>query len=133
MTAVSLSTALASRLVKRSFFLTQLERRGIRLAGGPQVYLGATIRMSEVLRPSDHPRAAPEEACRAMMREGVALDERQVLEAALRTFERTGADFIPVTRQGGDGVADLVGAVFQTDALRAYAKALAATAEEEHS
>jgi CIC family chloride channel protein len=68
-----------------------------------------------------------------MMREGVALDERQVLEAALRTFERTGADFIPVTRQGGDGVADLVGAVFQTDALRAYAKALAATAEEEHS
>ncbi|WP_436405732.1 chloride channel protein [Albidovulum sp.] len=133
MTAVSLSTALASRLVKRSFFLTQLERRGIRLAGGPQVYLGATIRMSEVLRPSDHPRAAPEEACRAMMREGVALDERQVLEAALRTFERTGADFIPVTRQGADGVADLVGAVFQTDALRAYAKALAATAEEEHS
>jgi CIC family chloride channel protein len=34
MVAVSLSTALASRLVDRSFFLTQLERRGIHLPPG---------------------------------------------------------------------------------------------------
>merc|ERR1711969_356336 len=35
MVAVSLSTALASRLVDRSFFLTQLHRRNIHLAAGP--------------------------------------------------------------------------------------------------
>ena len=41
--AVSGSTALASRLVRRSFFITQLERRGIRLAEGPQGYLLSLI------------------------------------------------------------------------------------------
>ena len=134
MTAVSLSTALASRLVDRSFFLTQLERRGIHLAAGPQAYLGETIRLATILRPMDHRRAAPEEACREMIAGGTVLGETQMLETALRTFERTGADFIPVTRPGTDGgEPDLVGAVFLTDALRAYARALAETAAEEHS
>jgi CIC family chloride channel protein len=45
MVAVSLSTALASRLVHRSFFLTQLERRNIHLAAGPQAYLLAMFRV----------------------------------------------------------------------------------------
>ncbi len=133
MTAVSLSTALASRIVDRSFFLTQLERRGVHLAAGPQAYLGETIRLSDILRPMTHRRAASEAACRDMIEEGTVLGETQMLETALRTFERTGADFIPVTRQGADGMAELVGAVFQTDALRAYARALAETAAEEHS
>jgi CIC family chloride channel protein len=133
MTAVSLSTALASRLVDRSFFLTQLERRGICLAAGPQAYLGSTIRLSDILRPMDHPRAAPEAACRALIEEDRFLGEAQVLETALRLFETTGADFIPVTRQDAAGMPVLVGAVFQTDALRAYSRALAETAAEEHS
>jgi CIC family chloride channel protein len=45
MVAVSMSTALASRLVDRSFFLTQLERRNIHLAAGPQAYLLAMFRV----------------------------------------------------------------------------------------
>lgn len=134
MTAVSLSTALASRLVDHSFFLTQLERRGIHLAAGPQAYLGETIRLGSILRPPDHPRPAPEDACRALIEEGVVLGAGQTLEAALRLFERTGAEFIPVTQPAGSGgEAVLVGAVFQTDALKAYARALADAAAEEHS
>jgi CIC family chloride channel protein len=135
MTAVSLSTALASRLVDRSFFLTQLERRGVHLAAGPQAYLGETIRLSEILRPMNHRRAAPEDRCREMIEEGFVLGERQTLEAALRLFEKTGADFIPIRAQeaGPDGETILQGAVFQTDALRAYTKALSDTAAEEHS
>lgn len=133
MTAVSLSTALASRLVDRSFFLTQLERRGIHLAAGPQAYLAETIRLSAILRPLGHPRAAPEEALRALMGEDLVLGEAQVLETALRRFEATGAEFIPVVRMDPHGTPELVGAVFQTDALRAYARALAETAAEEHS
>lgn len=132
MTAVSISTALASRLVERSFFLTQLARRGIQLAAGPQVYLGTTIRLAEILRSMEHPAAAPEDACRAMMERGLVLGEVQVLETALRLFEETGADFIPVTRPGDGGAPVLAGAVFQTDVLRAYARALAETAAEEH-
>ena len=134
MTAVSLSTALASRLVDRSFFLTQLERRGVHLAAGPQAYLGETIRLSAILRPADHRRAAPEATCREMIGEGTMLGETQTLETALRTFETTGADFIPVIRRRpGEDEPELLGAVFQTDALRAYARALADIAAEEHS
>lgn len=134
MTAVSLSTALASRLVERSFFLALLERRGIHLAAGPQAYLAETIRLSSILRPMGHRRGADPKACEELMREGTVLDERQTLETALRLFERSGADFIPVTRRGpGQDQPELVGAVFQTDALRAYARALAETAAEEHS
>ena len=54
MVAVSISTALASRLVDRSFFLTQLERRNIHLAAGPQAYLLAMFRVGLVMRPMDH-------------------------------------------------------------------------------
>ena len=49
MVSVSLSTAVASRLVHRSYFLTQLERRGIHLAAGPQAYLLAMFRVSTLL------------------------------------------------------------------------------------
>lgn len=134
MTAVSLSTAIASRLVDRSFFLTQLERRGIHLAAGPQAYLAETIRLSSLLRPMDHLRAASEVTCRELINAGTMLGENQTLETALRIFEASGVDFIPVIgRPHGEGEPELLGAVFQTDALKAYAKALADTAAEEHS
>ncbi|MDW4550421.1 chloride channel protein [Defluviimonas sp. D31] len=134
MTAVSLSTALASRLVARSFFLTQLERRGVHLAAGPQAYLAETIRLGTILRPVDHVRAAPEAACRDLIGQGVVLGATQTLEAALRLFEKTGADFVPITKPDAEtGEPVLLGAVFQTDALKAYAAALAETAAEEHS
>ena len=51
MVAVSISTALGAQLVHRSYFLTQLERRGVRLAAGPQAYLLAMFRARDVMRP----------------------------------------------------------------------------------
>ena len=62
MVAVSLSTALASRMVHRSFFLTQLERRGVRLAAGPQAYLLSRFRVRQVMRAPSDSRAADEAA-----------------------------------------------------------------------
>jgi CIC family chloride channel protein len=56
------------------------------------------------------------------------------LERAMPIFERTGLDIIPVvTLAPGDAPPALEGALFQVDALKAYNRALAATAEEEHS
>ena len=128
MVAVSLSTALASRLVDRSFFLTQLERRGVHLAAGPQAYLLAMFRVGRVMRPLGHADAAPDEACERLVAEGMALRERDTLERAMPLFEQAGP-FVPVV--GPDGA--LKGALFQIDALMAYNRALAATAAEEHS
>ena len=59
MVAVSISTAVAYKLIDRSFFLTQLARRNIRLAAGPQAYLLAMFRVARVMRRPDDPKAAP--------------------------------------------------------------------------
>ena len=132
MVAVSLSTALASRLVDRSFFLTQLERRGVHLAAGPQAYLLAMVRVGALMRRMDHPSAAPEDRARRLMDEGIMAEEGATLEVAMPLFERAGA-FVPVVERSDDGTPHLVGALFQIDALKAYNRALAATAAEEHS
>ncbi len=134
MVAVSISTALASRLVDRSFFLTQLERRNIHLAAGPQAYLLAMFRVGMVMRPMDHEAAAPQDQLLTLIEQGVYTDTHATLERALPIFERTGLDFIPVVQLApGDGPPALEGALFHVDALKAYNRALAATAAEEHS
>lgn len=134
MAAVSLSTALASRWVDRSFFLTQLERRNIHLAAGPQAYLLSTVRVASIMREADHARAATDDQCWELIEDGVYVDGNATLEALMPMFETSGARFIPVVTLGGEGdPPELWGAVFQVDALKAFNSALAATAAEEHS
>lgn len=134
MVSVSLSSALASRLVDRSFFLSQLERRGVHLAAGPQAYLLGTFKVANVMRGVDHPRTADAEACAALVLEGTYVSEDMTLDQAMPIIEATGSSFIPVVASAvGDGPPELRGALFQIDALRAFNRALAATAAEEHS
>ena len=133
MVAVSMSTALASKLVDRSFFLTQLERRDIHLAAGPQAYLLAMFRVQAAMRHKDEPHAADVAACWTLIEEGVSIEASATLEAAMPLFEG-GANFVPViVKEQADGPPELVGALFHVDALKIYNRALAATAAEEHS
>ena len=134
MVAVSMSTALASRLVDRSFFLTQLERRGVHLAAGPQAYLLAMFRVQNVMRKTDDPRAPSSDDLWEAIEAGWYIDGNATLENAMPMFERENRPFLTVVRMGAGGEApEILGALFQVDALRAYNKALAATAAEEHS
>jgi CIC family chloride channel protein len=134
MVAVSLSSALSSRMVDRSFFLTQLERRGVHLAAGPQAYLLSMFRVSNVMRKPDHPRAASDEAIWQAIEAGHFIDPNATLEDAMPIFEETNEPFLPVVTLGAEGEPPTVqGALFQMDALRQYNRALAATAAEEHS
>lgn len=134
MVAVSISTALASRLVHRSFFLTQLERRGIHLAAGPQAYLLALHRVAKVMRPVGDTRMPDEDRCWEMIRDGIYIDGNATLEAAMPIFDKSGVAFIPVVTLGGDADApELRGALFHVDALKTFNRALAAKAAEEHS
>ncbi len=134
MVAVSTSTALASRLVHRSFFLTQLERKGVHLAAGPQAYLLAMFRVSNVMRKSDDPRCAPPDEIWTAIEEGFYIDANATLEAALPVFDQTNRRYLAVVRIGEEGEPpEILGALYHVDALRAYNRALAATAEEEHS
>jgi CIC family chloride channel protein len=132
MVSVSISTAISSRLVDRSFFLTQLERRDVHLAAGPQAYLLAMFRAGTLMRKPGDPGAANEDACREMIEDGIAVDFNATLEEAIPMFERAGVPFLPVTTQEA-GQPRLLGALFHVDALKSFNKALAATAAEEHS
>jgi CIC family chloride channel protein len=133
MVAVSMSTALGSRLVDRSFFLTQLERRGVHLAAGPQAYLLAMFRAVSLMKPLDDKECPEEAVLWEMVEEGTYVDANATLETAMPVFERTGVAFVPVLSIGEDRKPDLWGALWHVDALKAYNKALAATAAEEHS
>lgn len=134
MVSVSLSTALSSRMVDRSFFLTQLERRNVHLAAGPQAYLLAMFKVSSLMRDRDSKRSAKEDDCWGLIGEGVYIDGNATLEQAMPIFETGNYPFIPVVTLGDENTPpELWGALFQVDALRAMNRALAETAAEEHS
>ncbi len=133
MVAVSMSTALASRIVDRSFFLTQLERRDKHLAAGPQSYLLSLYSASVLMRATDSPTAASPEACQSMIELGIYIAPETTLEDAMPMFEEWGHQFIPVVSRADGGALQLVGALYYVDALTAFSRALSATAAEEHS
>ncbi|WP_417249848.1 chloride channel protein [Celeribacter sp.] len=133
MVTVSLSTAIASRLVDHSYFLTILERRGIHLAAGPQAYLLSTVRVHQCYRAPDAPRAASEEACKELIQKGIYVTPNETLEKVMPLFDQHNLIFIPVVTLREDQPPEVHGAMFQVDALRAFNKKLAATAAEEHS
>ena len=134
MVAVSMSTALSSRLVDRSFFLPQIERKGVHLAAGPQAYLLAMFRVNAVMRQLDDPRGMDESRAWELIGEGIYVDAAATLEVAMPIFDRSTVPFIPVVTLTGENAApELQGSLFHVDALKAYNRALAATAAEEHS
>ena len=132
MVTVSLASALASRLVHRSFFLTQLERSGVHLAGGPQDYLPATISAGRLMRALGADNGPSESQLSDLVEQGVFVAPNDTLEKALPLLDKVGV--LPVVRQATDGSGpEILGAVYHVDALKAYARALAETAREEHS
>nr|WP_246413807.1 chloride channel protein [Rubricella aquisinus] len=134
MVSVSLATALSARLVDRSFFLTQIERRGVHVAAGPQEYLLCTMRAMDLMRHRGAENGASDTQCWDMVEQGAFLTRNATLETAMPLFDRFGANSIPVVEENGDGEAPtLIGALFHVDALKAYNRALAETAREEHS
>lgn len=132
MVSVSMSTALASRVVDRSFFLTQLQRRKVALAAGPQAYLLGMFRVKGVMRAPNDPRAADEVLCLEMIEQGLYVQADATLKTALPLLDSSTKPFLPVVTMDGPQPV-LQGALFHVDALKAYNRALAATAEEEHS
>lgn len=134
MVSVSLATALSAKLVDRSFFLTQIERRGVHVAAGPQEYLLCTMRVIDLMRHRGAEDGASDTQCWDMVEQGAFLTRDVTLETAMPMFDQLGANAIPVVETNGEDEApSLIGALFHVDALKAYNRALAETAREEHS
>ncbi|MDS9466155.1 chloride channel protein [Paracoccus sp. MBLB3053] len=131
MTSISLSTALASRMVHRSFFLTQLKRRGVHIAEGPQVWLPQKMRVTAVMRDIGSKTAPSADLLRNMVADGQMMADTLTLEQALRHFDQSGGAFFPVVREDGP-TPEILGAVYHIDALRALNAALGEAAAEQH-
>ena len=139
MVSVSMSTALASRMVDRSFFLTQLEKRNLSCAAGPQAYLLSTIEAVSIAQPATQLEENTLTRLEILAQRGVAVSAEASLEAALPVFDRSGEDVIPIlvpTPEGGKPEkgrqSNVFGALRHVDCLKAYNRALVAVAAEEH-
>lgn len=132
MVAVSLASALTSRLVHRSFFLTQLERRGIHVAAGPQEYLLGTIRVQNIMHLEGSGQDAPQSQLGELVEQGAFVDVDETLETAMPKLEESPVQLLPVVRETEYGP-EIIGTVYLLDALRSYNQALAKTAREEHA
>jgi CIC family chloride channel protein len=134
MITVSLASVVSGRMVARSFFLTLLERRGLHLSGGPQGYIAATMPVAHMMRHRGAEDCASDTACWALVEQGAYLRREDTLETALPIFERLRGGFLPVVdgAVGENAKPELLGALFQTDALGAYSRALEDELREEH-
>ncbi|NWG45519.1 MAG: chloride channel protein [Alphaproteobacteria bacterium] len=112
--AVSVSTVMTRSLLGHSFFLWQLERRGIDVREGLHLTHLQRVRVHDFMRPVDTPPA---------LTEGMpVLTRSDTLGRAFTLLEEGGRDAIPVTTIGEE--ARIVGIVTYADALRAYNRAL---------
>ena len=124
--SVSLATIVSSRMVAKSFFLTQIERRGVHIAEGPQAYLLGTISVGRIMRRDDGP--APE-AVADMIAQGAFVEVDATLEAVLPRLDAADDAALPVVSADRR----YLGMLHHGDAWKAYAEAMAATAREEHA
>jgi len=71
---------------------------------------------------------------RILVEKGHYVSAARTLNTAMTVFERTRAAYLPVVNIGGDTApSQIVGRLYEVDALCAYNKALSHAAEEEHS
>ena len=85
------------------------------------------------MRPLGDPRSITEEQANELIEQGMCVAASATLEAAMPYFDRDDIPCIPVVIVKPDGTEKPVGALYHIDALKAYNRALAATAAEEHS
>jgi CIC family chloride channel protein len=119
--------------VRRSFFLAQLEQRGIHLAEGPQAWLPHQLRITPVIRKLEADNVPREDLVRARAETAPTLTPTTTLAEALTLFQSSGTSFLAVTASNSpDAPPRLIGSVHHVDVLRTLNRALEEKAAEEH-
>jgi CIC family chloride channel protein len=123
---VAISNGISQAVLGRSFFQAQLETRGILLHEGPHRSVMKSIRVADFMQPLAEGEA---EALPEGERE-LTLRPDETLEMALRLFDTSGAERIPVVSPTDRG--KIIGWTQQTRALSRFNKELIALSVEEH-
>ena len=124
---VSIATGITIAVHGRSYFYWQLESRGIAVADGPHSQLMRTLRVGEFMKrlPPDLEERPPP------LEEGAPrLLTTDTLERALRVFDESGLEEVPVVRAAA--LSQVVGYASQIEALRQFNDALIDASIEEH-
>ncbi len=123
---VAIANGISQAILGRSFFQAQLETRGIMLHEGPHRELMKSARVSDFMRPL----AEGEDETLPEAERERALRSDETLEAALRAFDASGAEKLPVVNAADRS--KLVGWASQVRALSFFNKELIASSVEEH-
>lgn len=124
---VSISTGLTQAVHGQSFFHYLLSNRGVFLKEGPHKYIVRSLKVASFMHPPDEDEASRLEEYEEDM---AWVTPEDTMEAALRAFDRTGYDRLPVV--DGMDTSVLKGWVERVDTLDSYNRALIAATEEEH-
>lgn len=124
---VSIATGLTQAIHGKSFFVWQLEMRGLSLGSGSHTYLRDRTKVSDFMEPltgeassdlSSHAHAA------------MALHATDTLTKALRTFDECGANVLPVVASSAPDV--VIGVARHVRALGYFNRVLIEESEEAH-
>ena len=114
--------------MQRSFFLTQLARRGVYLAEGPQRYLLAGLQVAGLMRLIGTVSVSRAQALARLAEDGVVVHPSQSADAVIHLFNQHKCKAIGVMDEAGV----MIGALYHVDVLSAYSAALADLVKEEH-
>jgi len=124
--SVSIATGLTQAVHGKSYFHWQLGMRGVCLHEGTHAYLIASVKVRQFMDPPPE-----EEDARAFdPASGPYLHASDSLESALRIFDETGRDGLPVVERGR--ATRIIGTARHVRALNHFNKALIKVSEEEH-
>jgi len=128
MVAISIATALTQGLLGKSLFQWQLERRGLRLYGGPRWQILQTVIVRDFMRRVVEDETTP---LQQLDEDDERLYTGDTLEKALALFDAGQHQTLPVVQPSE--VLEIVGTISHSDALKAYNEALVEASREEHS
>jgi CIC family chloride channel protein len=123
---VSIANGLSLAVLGRSYFHSQLESRGIILQEGSHRVLAREVRVSDFMTPV----GAGEPTALDPGVSGHVLRPSETLETALRIFDSSGEETLPVV--AAEDRTKIVGRARQVTALSWFNKALIESSVEEH-
>jgi CIC family chloride channel protein len=125
--AISVSTGLTQAVHGQSFFHYLLSTRGIFLREGPHKHIVRSLKVRDFMVPVDQHAS---ETLEDFEEDAGWLTPDDSVEAALRAFDRTGHNRLPVVES--EDTSKLTGWAEHLDALNAFNAALIEASEEEH-
>ncbi len=123
---VSISNGLTQAVHGVSYFHWLLNNRGLFLHEGPHQHIVHSVRVRDMMTPLTEEE---EEDRTAKPQDGPYLQPAHTLRHALRTFDESGQETLPVVDAQSQ---EVIGWVRHFDAIEAYNKALVAAHVEEH-